>query len=786
MQSSSPQVNDIMIFKDEILKKIRLLESKFTSDFNLKFSQYNNVFEQLETKINTITQNNNTILELITKQDINYEKFTEFDNFKIKVEQDLLTHEIKIKNIMQDIEKLKLRYDKILDENLLVPGLVGPGGIYKNLADYIQYQMNEFQKLRNETEQNKNKLDNFGKNALKVVNNSFTKFQKYTDEKNRDIQIKIERKYNQFSEQILELENEINKYQYKIEKQIKPMQNDVQKLIKIVNEPLYTNNIKFEEINQKINRLIEEFDIIKMNNKDLDSKISYYKQANNSDIFNTKNNSKYKLMNYNKCSHDIHNIHNNSKSFANIKKLNKKSSKNVLLVYDNEFKNISINNELPKLSKDIMAFQKNNILKEQNKELKNDNNEDKINKEKQNEIINNNTQKQITKNKEDNININNNSEELSSSKEKEKEKEKGKEKEKDRENLNKNVKNIKNISQENENDNSTNNNISLQNDKYIKKTNDNIRKQNKIKYIDKGTDGTYLSQFNAQSKTNNSERIINNKINKIGIDGIYKQNNYSQPDIFINIKSNKIKKEEDKNKELHYLNQISQKKKIISFDKLDDKNNNSNTINTNNEVNNILISNKNNNNNNNNLNNINNNISTIKPNNNNYSKINNINKNINKVNLFCKTSKNSFFNKKNEETLIKDYKSNKKKYFELNMNVNEEQKQIMQKIRDYYNNKKNIMGKQIQENIVDCNIINLNMNEPSDIINIKFQHSSAKNSLFSLSKSDINENRKNLREISMKLSPNFRSTNYKLFRNDKIKNIKNSSFDNKTYRKESY
>ena len=71
------------------------------------------------------------------------------------------------------------------------------------------------------------------------------------------------------------------------------------------------------------------------------------------------------------------------------------------------------------------------------------------------------------------------------------------------------------------------------------------------------------------------------------------------------------------------------------------------------------------------------------------------------------------------------------------------------------------------------------MKDPSDIINITYKNSSAKTSLFSLSKSSINEKRNKLREISMKLSPHFERTSYGLFsRQDKINNLKNySSFD---------
>ena len=154
MQLAS-QGNDFMEFKDEVMKKIRLVENKFLSEFNSKFSQVNSNFEKMDIKINTISQNNNSLLDLVTKQNFNFDKVNEFDIYKTKTDQSLITQKIQIKNILQEIRQIKDNFEKIVTENLIIPGSIGPGSIYKNLADYLVYQMNEFNKLRNDIEQNK-------------------------------------------------------------------------------------------------------------------------------------------------------------------------------------------------------------------------------------------------------------------------------------------------------------------------------------------------------------------------------------------------------------------------------------------------------------------------------------------------------------------------------------------------------------------------------------------------------------------------------------------------------
>jgi len=95
-------MSDFITFKNEIMKELRLLETKFTSEFNSKYSTINSGFEKLDSRINIISQNNNALLELITKQNINYDKIVEFQSFKDKLEQATLTQDIKIKNILKN------------------------------------------------------------------------------------------------------------------------------------------------------------------------------------------------------------------------------------------------------------------------------------------------------------------------------------------------------------------------------------------------------------------------------------------------------------------------------------------------------------------------------------------------------------------------------------------------------------------------------------------------------------------------------------------------------------
>ena len=232
---------------------------------------------------------------------------------------------------------------------------------------------------------------------------------------------------------------------------------------------------------------------------------------------------------------------------------------------------------------------------------------------------------------------------------------------------------------------------------------------------------------------------------------------------FMNINRNKNKK--NKNKENISLKAISQNI-LLPIDKYEDKK--TGTLSVENSENKI-------------------NKNDTKKINNNSSNYININAN-NNLNLFAKTSKHSFLTK-NESNFINNYSSNKNKLTNLQMNVNEEQQQIMKKIREYYNNKKELIKKKMHEKIVDCNVVNLNSEAPSDINNNnRIKYSSAKSILYTTSNSKINENRNILREIALKINPGFGRTNYRFFsRKDRMNNTKSvSSYDNKSTLKENF
>ena len=692
---------------------------------------------------------------------MNYEKIVEFQSFKEKLEQASLTQDIKIKNIYKELDRIQIKYDKINEQNLLVASYIGPGCIYKNLSEYLQYDITEFKKLRNDTEQTKNKVDNAVKTSIDLLNNSLKKYEKYTDEKNMELRLLIDKKFIEFANKILEIYSELNRYQHVTDKEIKHIQNEIQKIIDRTKNDL--GDKKINDINKKIKELSDEITSIKNHYKEINKKLKEIRQNNVGLEQMTMKSIKFKLTN-----NTIKN--SNEIKFSNLKnKEGLKSSKNLVSLSDNIHKNFLISNpEVPDKNSDkeapprinntshkqeekkveVLSDKKENI--DNNKEGKNNIENKQLLIEKKQDITS--ESKEIKEIKEQKVKIddnnlkkiekNINSNSLDKSLEK---------------NENKNKKEKKYEILENSKGRNMSDKLLLKDYKLLSSKNIEIKEDLKLNreknfFEDKETkkelDKEFSPKFISEKRENNKINIDKKISNKIKIDGIYKQNKFSKSNSLVGININThnfIKLENDRN--ILNNNKIKLKDKILEDKKIST---NSKEINNNK-----------------------NNLSNDK----NSSNKNDIKNLLNKINH----NRNNIITKRNEESFLSNQNSSSnKKLFSLQMNSQDEQNQIMKQIREYYNIKKLNYEKKSQQNVVDCNIINLNLRDLTDNINSRRKYSSAKSTFCFSSKSKINENGNSLREIAMKLSPSYGRTNFRFFiRKNSHHNRKNfSSYDN--------
>ena len=260
--------SEVNLFKEELLGNIHDLEKKLNE-------RINNIETKLITDLDNFSNNMNSFLEKnkdmvlsVVSQKLKLEKITELETFKKKVDDMLITHGIRIKNNLDDISKMKVKYDKIVSENLYVPGFIGNNCQYRNLSDYLFYNIGEVSRMKMEKDQLKKdikdlkgKSEGLMKNMISLNDKSVQLCNKYTDNKQKDFQRLLDSALKEITEKNLDLRTLIVKSESNIEEIEKRTQEEFSKLREMKDNIINLIYDKYDNKFDELTKIDEELDI---------------------------------------------------------------------------------------------------------------------------------------------------------------------------------------------------------------------------------------------------------------------------------------------------------------------------------------------------------------------------------------------------------------------------------------------------------------------------------------------------------------------------------------------
>ena len=142
---------DILFLKEDILKDFREIEIKLNTKYE---KQNSNTLTKLHKFENTIEAMNNKIFELSTliSTDKNIQqKVANLQDFREKVSDKLVSQEIAIKTNESVMKDSINKYDKIISESVIYPGVIGGTGRFQTfhqLIDYLLLNITQFIKYK--------------------------------------------------------------------------------------------------------------------------------------------------------------------------------------------------------------------------------------------------------------------------------------------------------------------------------------------------------------------------------------------------------------------------------------------------------------------------------------------------------------------------------------------------------------------------------------------------------------------------------------------------------------
>ena len=304
-------------FKEEILSYLRERDSFFIEKINnLQFNTDINT-KKIEQLSENIENNYNSFLTKQVELSTKIEKIKSYEAFMNKANDKLISQEIRLNTIREDMSKNWEKYDKIYLENLIVPGYIGKGAKYCNCKIFFSEVIKELDKLNTFKEKNvldltsyKDRLENIIKTFQFIVdnyNNSQIKYiTKLNDQTNKNLLEILEEKLknlrmenSHFSIDLIKKSNELNK----IYDKVKLIRNNIlQEFNNIFDEykkKVEDTNKSFEEYKSEQNHINKKymnyFNLIKVGKfqKNFGFQLGF---RQNKDLRNIKN--KYEQNNY--------------------------------------------------------------------------------------------------------------------------------------------------------------------------------------------------------------------------------------------------------------------------------------------------------------------------------------------------------------------------------------------------------------------------------------------------------------------------------------------------------
>lgn len=275
--------SELAEIKNELLAKIQELESKLSLQIQVQTSETNQNFIDYSTRLNDLSEKYTSLSSSVTEQKVKIAKIDDFESFKRKADDQLITHEIRLANTMKDLANAKFKYDKMFIENLTVPGYIGECSQYKTMREYIDYNIGIVQtlvsakdKLQQDMKEYRQQADLLLKDYLNIINTNSRRCNEYTDQQIEKIKKLLSENKDDFNEKCMELRVDNTKVSMDLKAKMNEFMDEWDKILQIrddiykkLNDHLYIYKNDFNTTQKDFADMKKEFKAIKSKFREL-------------------------------------------------------------------------------------------------------------------------------------------------------------------------------------------------------------------------------------------------------------------------------------------------------------------------------------------------------------------------------------------------------------------------------------------------------------------------------------------------------------------------------------
>lgn len=129
----------LLYFKDDILKDMKQFESQITSKFNSELNKNNNKIQKFQETLKEISQKIENISSNIFFNTSIQDKTNTLTESFSKLEHKINLHEVKIKNTNDKLTATIDNFNNELSRTVIYPTVIGPTGRYKTFHEFIDF-----------------------------------------------------------------------------------------------------------------------------------------------------------------------------------------------------------------------------------------------------------------------------------------------------------------------------------------------------------------------------------------------------------------------------------------------------------------------------------------------------------------------------------------------------------------------------------------------------------------------------------------------------------------------
>ena len=390
--------NDLLFFENEILQDLKSSENKINQKINDLKEELNKQSSVMDVKLNTYSNK----LSLLTTEisEISTKKTSESYDNQIKSmtkKIELLDSNLieKLSAQSRKIEEISTKFEKMFNDNLSIPYLIGKNCHFSSIKSYLEYINKKFKEIDNLNVKQNTLIKNLEEKIFSKINIHKSNYELYKNQFQdfcnnlfSEYDNKNEIRYKEIEEKIQKLKIENGKFSYDLLQRTKNFDNE---------------SIKLEEFKKNIlGKLEEELKNYKKKIKNIEKNVigGNNKKINNENLLKIKEIDKYccTLNETNNCLQEDFSILNNDKKRDNNQNgtiINDNQKEGNFWVSDSllQLKSFSPKNQKAKSSKinrlkinfinkaknNNETFKKENNVKNRENEFKNVFKEQKIN-----------------------------------------------------------------------------------------------------------------------------------------------------------------------------------------------------------------------------------------------------------------------------------------------------------------------------------------------------------------------------------------------------------------------